>query len=80
MEAGVERFVDADELGRFLQRIQFAARYSKSITIAPDLVEQALRVTELRTEEFCANYARPCRAERCSRASKACCRCARSTR
>jgi ATP-dependent helicase HrpB len=43
MEAGVERFVDTVELGRFLERIQFAARYSKSITIAPDLVEQALR-------------------------------------
>ena len=43
VEAGVERFVDAEELSRFLQRIQFAARYSQSIELAPDLVEQALR-------------------------------------
>ncbi len=43
MEAGVGRFVDAAELGLFLERVRFAARHSKFITIAPDLVEQALR-------------------------------------
>ncbi len=52
IEAGVERFVDAEELNRFLQRVQFAARHSKLIHVQPDLVEQALRALSYGLKSF----------------------------
>jgi len=42
LEAGVERFTDAEELGRFLRRIHFAARHS-TVVIPNDLVAAAIR-------------------------------------
>jgi ATP-dependent helicase HrpB len=52
MEAGIERFVDAEELNRFLHRVQFAARHSKLIHVPPDLVEQALRALSYGLKSF----------------------------
>ncbi len=52
MEAGIERFVDAEDLSRFLQRIQFAARHSKSMQVPPDLVERALRALSYGLKSF----------------------------
>ncbi|MGA7410580.1 MAG: ATP-dependent helicase HrpB, partial [Bryobacteraceae bacterium] len=52
MEAGIERFVDAEELNRFMQRIQFAALHSKSIRVPHDLVEQALRALSYGLKSF----------------------------
>ncbi len=52
IEAGIERFVDSEELNRFLQRILFAARHSKAIQVPPDLVEQALRALSYGLKSF----------------------------
>ncbi len=43
MEAGIERFTDAEELGRFLRRIQFAAEHMPGLNLPENLVEAALR-------------------------------------
>ena len=52
MEAGIERFVDAEELNRFLHRVQFAAQHSKLIHVPPGLVEQALRALSYGLKSF----------------------------
>ncbi|HEY1214923.1 MAG TPA: ATP-dependent helicase C-terminal domain-containing protein, partial [Bryobacteraceae bacterium] len=42
LEAGVERFTDAEELGRFLRRIHFAAGHNTAIHVPDDLVSVSL--------------------------------------
>lgn len=52
MEEGIGRFVDAEELEGFMQRIHFAARNSKLIQVPPDLVEQGLRALSYGLKSF----------------------------
>jgi ATP-dependent helicase HrpB len=42
LEAGLERFADGNELGRFLRRVRFAAQHS-AVEIPDDLLAQAVR-------------------------------------
>jgi len=42
LEAGVERFTDAEELGRFLRRVHFAAGHNSTIHLPDDLVSVSL--------------------------------------
>lgn len=43
VEAGVERFVDAEALSQFMVRLRFAAEHASGIDLRPDLLERALR-------------------------------------
>jgi ATP-dependent helicase HrpB len=38
LEIGIERFTDAEELGRFLRRIHFAAAHNSAIHVPDDLI------------------------------------------
>jgi ATP-dependent helicase HrpB len=42
LEAGVEPFSDAEELGRFLRRVQFAAEHNSTIHLPDDLISGSL--------------------------------------
>jgi ATP-dependent helicase HrpB len=52
IEAGAERFADAEELGKLLRRVQFAATYLKD-AIPEDMPEAALRALA----QGCTNFA-----------------------
>ncbi len=43
LEAGIERFVDVEQLAGFLARVRFVAQHSKSVVWREDLIEDTLR-------------------------------------
>lgn len=42
MEAGIERFVDAESLHRFLRRVQFASEHDANVGVPEDLARESL--------------------------------------